>query len=466
MSRKEKKKDLKKEQKKELRKEKKKAKKDKKMNKEKSLKLYQKCLITLLVLVGYRVLCTIPTPGVNTTFFNLLINSNASLGILNAFAGANLSTLSIMALNITPYISASIVIQLLETSSEKLKRLSRGTKKDKRVIEYITYVLTGIFALSESLGMAVTFGKQGLLVEYTALWVACIVAIWTVTALIVAVFAKKMDDNKNVFVGKGMSLFLVTNILSSLPSNLQELYTSFIEGKEYAVLLGIAGVSILFILLTFIAFLQETEKRIEVSYSSNVIYERTGTSPRKQIIPIKLMPASVMPVIFAMALMSLPVLIASFTGKTDIEWIKYFDTSTWFNLEDMKYTIGCILYVVLVFAFSYFYVDISLNPYEMAEDLQKSGGFIKDIKTNTETGKYLKRNIYWMATFGAIVLSVVTVLPYVLSGIYGLSKMSFLGTSVLIIVAAIIETSKDISASRIVEKHNSKDGGLFNEIKG
>lgn len=429
----------------------------------KTYPLWQRCLITFLLLVMYRILCAIPTPGVNKDYLNLLISSNTSLGLLNAFTGNNLSSLSIMALNITPYISSTIVVQLLQSSSDVLKRLARGTPKDKKKVTAITLVLTTIFALSQALGMAISFGRDGLLINYNFIWIVTVTTIWTGMALFVAIVGKKIDENKQIFVGRGVSLFLLTNILASFPSNIMELYATFIVGKNYGLLWCAVGIIVLFIMFTIVAFLHESEKRIVVSYTTNIVYENMDGSTQKQILPIKLMPASVMPVVFSSAIFSIPMLIATLTGHGELEWIKYFNTTSWFNPDNMIYSVGCILYVILVFAFSYFYIDMSLNPYEIAEDLQKAGAFIKDQKTNTDTAKYLKKHIYQMATTGAFILCIISIIPFILSGIFGLSKMSFMGTSVLIIVATIIETYKDIAASKIAEAHAKKTGGLFNE---
>lgn len=429
----------------------------------KTYPLWQRCLITFLLLVVYRVLCTIPTPGVNKDFLKIFIASNASLGMLNVFTGNTLSSLSIMALNIAPYISASIVVQLLQTAIEPLRRLARGTPKDKKKIGAITMIIAAVFSLTQAMGMAIAFGKKGLLVEYNLFWLVTVIAIWTIMALLIAFAGKKIDENKQFFVGKGMSLFLSTNILASFPNNIKEVYNVFIKGNSYELILCMVGIVGLFAIFTIVAFLHESEKRIVVSYTTNVVYEKAGSSAQKQILPIKIMPASVMPVIFSSTLFSLPMLIATFTGNSDLEWIKYFNTASWFNPDSMIYSLGCILYVALIFAFSYFYIEMTLNPYEIAEDLQKAGAFIANQKTNMDAAKYLKKHIYQMATVGACILCVISIVPYILSGVFGLSQMSFMGTSVLIIVSTIIETYKDIVASKTAEDHEKKTGGLFNE---
>lgn len=429
----------------------------------KTYPLWQRCLITFLLLVTYRILCTIPTPGVNKDFLKMFIASNASLGMLNVFTGNTLSSLSIMTLNIAPYISATIVVQLLQTAIEPLKRLARGTPKDRKKVGAITMVITAIFSLTQAMGMAIAFGKKGLLIEYNLFWLVIIIAIWTIMALLIAFTGKKIDENKQFFIGRGMSLFLASNILASFPNNIKEVYNVFIAGNEYELIWCMVGIVGLFAIFTIVAFLHESEKRIVVSYTTNVVYESTGSSVQKQILPIKIMPASVMPVIFSSTLFSLPMLIATFMGKADVEWIKYFNTMSWFNPENMIYSLGCVLYIVLIFAFSYFYIEMSLSPYEIAEDLQKAGAFIANQKTSTDTAKYLKKHIYQMATVGACILCVISIIPYILSGVFGLSQMSFMGTSALIIVSTIIETYKDIVASKIAEDHVKKTGGLFNE---
>ena len=236
----------------------------------KNLKLWQKCFITFAVLLMYRILCTIPTPGVNSEYFSLMVSLNSALGFLNAFSGNNLSSLSIMALNITPYISASIVIQLLTSSFDGLKRLARGTPKDKKKISNLTMVFAGIFAFTQALGMAITLGRDGLLMEYNAMWVAIVVAIWTISSIVIALVGKAMDEKKHVFVGKGISLFLFSNIISAFPGNIQEVYTKFIAESGNTVMWSAIGIFGIFILFTVIAFLHESEKRIEVAYPTNV----------------------------------------------------------------------------------------------------------------------------------------------------------------------------------------------------
>jgi preprotein translocase subunit SecY len=311
--------------------------------------------------------------------------------------------------------------------------------------------------------MAIAFGKDGMLVKYSILWVITISVIWTSSSVLLAIISQKIDKNKNLFIGKGISLLLLTNILSSFPSNIKEIYMKYIADKDLAIVFCILGILGLLFLFSIISFLHEVEKRIVISYSSNIVYENKGEIGLKQILPIKLMPASVMPVIFTSTLFSLPLLIGAFAEGKDLEWVKFFNTAFWFNPDNIVYSIGCVAYILLIFIFSYFYINVFLNPYEIAEDLQKAGGLINGLKTNTDVAEYLKKHIYTMTLCGAIILSIISIIPFILSGMIGLSQMSFLGTSVLIIVSATIETYKDIKSSRIVESHINKTGGLFDD---
>lgn len=409
--------------------------------------LRKKIILTIIVLIIVTALSGIPTPGVNKEYFKKILESNSSLSMLNILSGNGFGNASITMLSITPYITASIILQLLTIVIPDLEEMQKDGKTGMDKFKKLTAVLGIVLAFVQALGYAVGFGRQGLLISYKWYWVLCVTVIWTAMAGFL-ILAGEFIDKKGF--GNGISLILLFNILSSYPSDTLIVYNRFIRGQKIGSIVIHAALIIAFVtlLFAFVILVQGTEKRIIVRYSAKM---RGSISAGKSVFPIKLCPGSVVPVIFASSIMSVPSLIAQMMGRSF--WIAdMLNSSNWFKGDKPLYSLGVVIYIVLIFGFSFFYNDIILNPLEIANNFKQSGGCIPGIRPGAPTVEYIKEKIRNTTLLGAAALSLVALVPCVLSGLYGLSRLSFAGTSIIITAGVILETYDRLDSDTQIQK--------------
>nr|WP_303181795.1 preprotein translocase subunit SecY [Lachnoclostridium phocaeense] len=413
---------------------------------------------TIACLLILRLLCAIPTPGVNGDFFSYILETNGSLMFLDALTGGGLSTLSVVALSITPYITASIVIQLLAVIFPKIKEMQKGMEADKKKIGRITILTGTALALFQGLAMSAAFGQMGMLIEYKWYWILCVAGIWTIGSTLLSIAGKFMTDKSRYFIGNGVSLILVTNILSSYPIDIMKIVSRIrMEDKTWVIILAsIFGIVAVILVFLFTTFMQDCEKDLTVIYSGKI--EANGSQAHHSQIPIKLCPGGVVPIIFASTILTIPALAAE--ALTHWEWLQVFVSSSWFDRQHPFYSLGVILYILLIFGFSYYYTDMVFNADEVAANIKKAGGNIAGIRAGAPTAAYIRRQIRFMIAFGATALSILAVVPLVVSGVAGLSNLAFLGTSVVITVGVLLDTRKAVKVQSIPNTYKKK-GGLF-----
>ena len=415
--------------------------------------------MTIVILVLCAIISGIPTPGTNTAYFKTMLEASASLHFVNALTGGGLSRLSLTLLGITPYITASIIMQLLAVIWPKIKDMQKE-KTGKTKIDRLTFLLGVVLALIQAVTMSISYGRQGLLINYTWYWVLLVAMIWTAGATLLA-FAGKLIEKR--YFGNGISLILLLGILSSYPSDMMTLYQVFLSGRKLAVAITATVIIalIIFAVFAFTTLIQLCEKRIHVNYAGKLI---PGTK-QLNIIPIKLCPGGVVPIIFASSLLSFPFMLGqAFTDSFDGIW-GFLNSGQWFNPAKPYYTAGALLYVIMIFGFSYFYADITFSPYEIADNLRKNGGMIDGIRPGQPTGLYLQKQLKYMIAIGAAALTVIAFIPLILSNTAGISRLAFLGTSIIITVGVILDTKKkyiaDSSATKYIAK--IKKGGIFHD---
>lgn len=416
-------------------------------------------LMSVLLVMILRIFYSVPTPGVNTEYLKFYASFNQMLGFANILSGSGLSRLSLMTLNITPYITASIIMQLLGVVSKKIKDMSEGMKDERKRLENITVVLTGFLAMVESVGIALGFGSQNMLIDNKWYWVLIVALIWTAGA-IGATLVGKFIQEKYKF--NGISLILLLNILSAYPSDFQTLYLTVMNGKAWwlQVIIGIAVVALILALFVFAYYLQEAEKELIVNYSGKSI----GQMKNKAVFPLKLCQGGVIPIIFASSAMSFPLMIAAIFSTKEALWMKILNNSYWFRINDPLPTVGVLIYIVMIFGFAYFYNDISMNPYEISENIKKSGGTIPGIRAGKSTEEYISKHMKSLIALGAAGLTIIALVPLILGGLFGLGRISFLGTSIIIIVGVIYELQKTVDAATKADvyiERNKVKGGLF-----
>lgn len=417
----------------------------------------EKLLYTFFMLVVTRIGSQLPIPGVNTTFFQELFTrqSNDAFGFFNTITGGSFTNMSVFALSITPYITSSIIMQLLTIAIPKLEEMQQeGEDGRKKIAEYTRY-LTVALALMQSVAMAIGFGGKGLLVEFTALNV--IVAIVTMTAgsAMLMWIGERITENG---VGNGISIVLLFNIISTMPSDMITLYERFLQGKivAVAVVTAVIIVAVIVAMVVFVIILQDAERRIPVQYSKKM-QGRKMVGGQSTSIPLKVNTAGVIPVIFASSLMSMPSIIAAFMGRGNGNGIgskilKGLSQQNWFSLSNPVYTLGFVLYAVMIVFFAYFYTSITFNPIEVADNMKKQGGFIPGIRPGKPTQDYLEKILNYIIFIGAIGLLIVCTIPIVFNGAFGAS-VSFGGTSIIIIVGVVLETLKQIESQMLVRNY-------------
>lgn len=413
-------------------------------------------LYTFMMLVVIRFGSQLPTPGVDPTYLKRFFDqAGDALGFLNAVTGSSFENMSVLALSITPYITSSIIMQLLTIAIPKLEEMQKdGEDGRRKILEYTRYVTVAL-ALLQSSAMAIGFGRQGFLIDYNV-W-SIIVAICSMTAgsAFLMWVGEQITENG---VGNGISIVLLFNIISSVPNDGITLFTRFIRGKKVpvAAVSVVIIAAIIFAMVVFVIILNDAERRIPVQYSKKM-QGRKMVGGQSSHIPLKVNTSGVMPVIFASSIMSFPVIIGQFLnvnystigGKI----LMVLSSSNWLVPERPIYSIGLVIYIVLLILFAYFYTSITFNPLEIANNMKKQGGFIPGIRPGKPTSDYLNKILNYIVFIGAVGLTVVAILPIAFSGIFSISRISFSGTSLIIIVSVILETIKSIESKMLVRNY-------------
>ena len=414
----------------------------------------RRILYVVLMLVVIRVGSQIPVPGVNTDFFNQYLNNGTdAFSFLNAFTGGGFTNFSIFALSITPYITSSIIIQLLTIAIPKLEEMQRDGAEGRKKINKITRYLTVGLALFESFAMAIGFGNK-LILEVNAVNVIVVAVSLTAGSAFLMWVGEQINDKG---IGNGISMVLLINILSRVPQDMITLYQNFAAGKTIAkaALAWVIIAAVILALIFLVLVLNGAERRIPVQYSKKMV-GRKMVGGQSSHIPLKVNTAGVIPIIFASSIMSLPGIITTFTGKSPSgvggTIISMFSSSNWFNPQNWLLTLGLILYVVLVIFFAYFYTSITFNPIEVADNMRKQGGFIPGIRPGKATVDYLNSVLKYVIFIGAAGLTIVAVIPYVFNGLFN-AQVSFGGTSLIIIVSVILETMKQLESMMLVRNY-------------
>ena len=422
----------------------------------------QKILFTLGMLVVIRIGSQLPVPGVDTKFFSQWFaqQTGGAFSFFDAITGGSFLNMSILALNINPYITSSIIMQLLTIAIPRLEEMQKeGEDGRKKIAEYTRYVTVAL-ALIESIAMAVGFGGRGLFNGYASMsgfemFLEGLVMVVTLTAgsAFLMWLGERITDKG---VGNGISIILVISIISRIPEDFITLYQQFIQGKSVlkAVIAIVIIAAVIIGMVAFIVYLNAGTKNIPVQYSQK-ISGNTRSGGQKTAIPLKVNTAGVIPVIFAQSLMSFPVVIASFFNVNYASFggkiLRGLSQSNWCNPNAPIYSIGLVVYIALIIFFAYFYTSITFNPYEVARNLQKSGATVGGITPGKPTAEYLTRILNYIIFIGAVGLTIISVIPIFFSGVFN-ADVSFGGTSIIIIVGVILETIRQIEALMVVRK--------------
>jgi preprotein translocase subunit SecY len=417
-----------------------------------------KLLFTLLMLVVVRLGCQIPAPGVSQEFVKAMMGNifgeDGVGGILGRFTGGSFEKMSIFALNITPYITSSIIMQLMTIAIPKLEEMQNDGEDGRKKIASITRYVTIGLALVESGAMAIGFGSQGLITDYNALSVLTVIAAMTAGSAFLMWAGERITEKG---VGNGISIVLIINIISSFPEDAKTLFDQFVLDNSVAigVLNAVLIILVVLVLIVLVIILSDATRKIPLQYAKKIQGNKM-MGGNTTTIPIKINTAGVMPVIFASSILQFPIIISQMVGYSGAGWwneaLKFMNARYWFNKNDFIYTLGVIAYVAMCIFFAYFYTSITFNPIEIANNLKKAGGFVPGIRPGKPTSDYLNTVLNYIIFIGAIGLTIVAIYPYVFSGLFGAS-VSFGGTSIIIVVGVIIETVKQVESQMIVRNY-------------
>ncbi|MCI8543809.1 preprotein translocase subunit SecY [Acetatifactor aquisgranensis] len=418
--------------------------------------LREKILFTFAMLVVIRIGSQLPVPGVNGEYFRnwFAAQSGGAFSFFDAITGGSFINMSILALNISPYITSSIIMQLLTIAIPKLEEMQRDGEDGRKKIAAITRYVTVGLALVQSTAMAIGFGRQGYLIQYNALNVICAIATLTAGSAFLMWVGERITENG---IGNGISIVLVINIISRLPEDLGNLFQQFVFGKApaTAVLAVVIIFAVIIAMVVMVIILNDGVRRIPVQYA-NKVQGRKMVGGQTSNIPLKVNTAGVIPVIFAQSLISLPGYISSFAGYSGTgvwsEILRYLNAGNWCNPSQIQYSVGLLLYIAMIIFFAYFYTSITFNPLMIADNMKKQSGFIPGIRPGKPTSDYLNKVLNYIVFIGAIGLTIIAVLPYVFSGVFKAS-VSFGGTSLIIIVSVILETMKQVESQMLVRNY-------------
>ena len=411
----------------------------------------------LLMLVVVRIGSQLPIPGVDSNYFKNWFASQSSdaFNFFDAFTGGSFTEMSIFALSITPYITSSIIIQLLTIAFKTLEDMQRDGEEGRKKLTAITRYVTIGLALFQSIAMTIGFGNKGLIPDINFLKGVVVVCCLTAGSAMLMWIGEQITEKG---VGNGISIILMINIVSRIPSDLVTLFEQFVKGKTIAkgALAALIIAAVILVVVVLVLILNGGIRKIPVQYSKKMV-GRKVMGGQSSSIPLKVNTAGVIPIIFASSLMSFPVIIMTLVGKTGGDGIgghilKALTSNNGFNPSEPVYSIGLVVYILLVIFFAYFYTSITFNPMEVADNMKKQGGFIPGIRPGKPTQEYLEQILSYLIFIGATGLVIVAVIPFFFNGVFG-ANVSFGGTSLIIVVGVVLETLKQIESRMLVRNY-------------
>ena len=412
--------------------------------------LREKILYTLLIIVIFRVGSAIPVPFLDTSALSALMNANSGnlIGYLNMLTGGVLSQATIFSLSISPYITASIVIQLLAVAIPALGKMSKEGPEGRKKLNKITRYTTVGLGLIQAYAYYVTLKSYNAIEKFDNKWenalvVVTILFMFTAGAMLTMWLGERIDEKG---IGNGISMLLFAGIVSGGPRLVTTLWAYLTSGQTKYYFFVPALIIIFLLLIAFIVLMNDAERRIPVQYAKRVV-GRKQYGGQSSHIPIKVAMAGVLPIIFASSLLAIPATVKAFvTVKEGSFWdgfFNLFESTSWFY---------SVLYFILIVAFSYFYIAIQYNPVEMANNLQKNNGAIPGIRPGRPTSDFISRVITKITFIGALFLGVIALLPNILGAASGIGNVGIGGTTIIIVVSVALETARNLE-SQMMMRH-------------
>lgn len=401
--------------------------------------LRDKVLVVLGLLLLTRVLAHIPLPGVDLARLQTFFQGNQAFGLLNMFSGGSMSNFSIILMGVGPYITSSIVFQLLGMIIPSIEQVQKEGEAGKQKITQWTRIATIPFSMIQAYAMLVILRSQGVIDTWTIFDLA-VMLISVSGGTMLLMWLGEIISEKGI--GNGLSLLIALGILSGFPEQIRN--TAALLGTgDTSKIFGVIAFAIIFIItIAGVIFVQEGQRNIPVSYAKRTRIGATGGVSTH--LPIRVNIAGVIPIIFAMSLMVVPGVISKYLENARTVWIAHGAKFIGDVFNNQLYY--GIAYFVLVVLFTYFYTGIVFKPSEIAENLQKQSGYVPGIRPGTETKEYLSNVITRITFFGALFLGVIAILPYIVQSVTNITTIALGGTGILIIVSVVVETMRQLDS--------------------
>lgn len=408
--------------------------------------LRKKVLFTIIILVIVRILAHVPLPGIDITELRNFFSRNQIFGLLNMFSGGSMENFSVIMMGVGPYISATIIVQLLTMVVPALSELQKEGEAGQQKINYWTRILTLPLAIAQSFAMLSLLKSQGILTDWNTVQLISMIVPITAGTILLMWLGELISESG---IGNGVSLIIALGIIAGLPSSIRNTLSVLDTGKAIGLIIfGILALATIVLIVIF----NDARRQVPVTYARRIrgmqAYGGVDT-----YLPIRVNTGGVIPIIFAMSLMIFPGVIGKFLTQARSEWLAQAGT-TIASIFQNSWFYG-ITYFVMVIAFTFFYSGIVLKPSQIAENLQKQGGFVPGVRPGKETSSYLGGIISRINLTGALFLGVIAVIPFVVQAVTNINTIVVGGTGVLIMVSVIIETMRQIQSQLVMRQYDN-----------
>ncbi|MBP9762746.1 preprotein translocase subunit SecY [Patescibacteria group bacterium] len=406
-------------------------------------------LFVIAMMVIFRVVAHIPLPGINLVALQQFFDANQVLGVLNLFSGGTIRTFSIIALGVAPYITASIILQLLAVIIPRLEEIQKDGESGQRKINQWTRLLTIPLAIIQAVGLLSLMRQSQvpILTNSDPLHIATILLAVTAGTMFLMWIGELMSEKK---VGNGISLIIFAGILADLPNSLGQFITTF-DSSQWMIVIVYAIIAVL--MVAGVVFVTEGQRNIPIQHARNVRGQSLSMGGVASSLPLRVNMVGVMPIIFGISFLTFPSMLAQLFSQASNPTLR--QIAAWILTTIQNQTIYGILYLILVVGFTYFYTAVVFHPERVAENLQKQGAFIPGIRPGPPTAQYLEGIVNRMTLAGAVFLGLIAVLPIVAQAFTGTQTLTIGGTSVLIVVSVVIESVKQIQSQSTMREYDN-----------
>ncbi len=406
-------------------------------------------LFVLAMMVVFRIAANIPLPGIDLVALQRFFEASQLLGLLNLFSGGTIRNFSIVALGVAPYITASIIFQLLGMIIPRIEEIQKDGEAGQRRINQWTRLVTVPLAIIQSFSL-IGLMKQSqfeIIRSSNPLYLVAIVCTLTAGTVFLMWIGELISEKK---VGNGLSLLIAAGILAELPSSVSQFLSTF-DQAQYLTIALYAAIGIATVL--GVVFVTEGQRNLPVQYARQTRGQGVALGGVASSLPLRVNMVGVIPIIFAVSMLLFPNLIAQFLSRARSEWVA--SAARWVMLTLQNQTIYGVLYFVLVVGFTYFYTAVVFHPDKIAENLQKQGGFVPGIRPGRPTAEYLEYIINRITLGGALFLGIIAIMPILAQGVTGATQLALGGTSLLIVVSVVIECVKQIEAQATMREYDA-----------